>query len=285
MYIETTEDVEEAIENNRFDVLIDSLDSDLMCQLMLDDRYDLVEKVYSKFNQDIDVEQSIFLGALKCSSQEPSDIPVKCIQDFIVKNKKMYSYEDESDILFYMSQFDENLKLIKLLVEIETDIPWDNILRTSCAYLLSDTVIFLVNKINFSINNIERAFGMLINSPINDYGYDNPEQKKLILYFLNDLNISVNTKLDSQWGWAYLDCFRNAPNSAKYFYTEEFDSLILNSTEFWKNFLHSVESSEEFKSCFSLACRDLKLSGIDLTDQLKILEDLGYKKLAQELFR
>ncbi|WP_335915941.1 hypothetical protein [Shewanella algae] len=95
--------------------------------------------------------------------------------------------------------------------------------------------------------------------------------------------MDVNLTTDSDYAWAYLDCFINAPNAAKHFYVERFNSGIINSEDFWAKFIEAYLEDQKFKQAFAQAFEDLRNSSIDLTELVTLFDRLGHDALAKEL--
>jgi hypothetical protein len=161
--------------------------------------------------------------------------------------------------------------------------PWDYVLEVCCNYIQQDSIYFVIRNIKISTKAINNAFASLINSDVTNFYHDDPVQNELINLFFSEFNIDVNLKLDTEWEWVYLDCFRNVPSMASKFYTGKFDSAKLNSEEFWEELTASMSNNNEFKKHFTKAFNDLKTSGVDLIDLIETFDRLGHRDLAEEL--
>ena len=282
MYITTTDGVEALIKDNKLADLTQSIRADLFSLLIYHDRYDLISQIIQHFEGVITLEPMLFEGVLSGSSAGPNAASLACLDLLIASGKKGFSCDDD-DALFYFCQIHENTQQLKLIHQLEAKLPWEYLLRTSCHYLAIDSVKYLVETINYSQSVLEEAFAATLNSSLNNCYHHSPEQADLIWFFLKTRNISVNAKTDSEWGFAYLECFAHVPQLSKWFYTPEFDPSILKNNEFWEELLDGMQHDEAYAECFFQAFEDLKNSHIDLSELIALFNELGHKEMAKAL--
>ena len=281
--IEYTQEVEDAINADEFELIRESLDSGLLSVLIEDDRFDLVDKLSEFFKSTEDMHHIIFNAVIESAGNNITQTSVKCLNFLLSEYPDREYAVDEFDFVYYMCQSPGNVELLELIIKLKTDMDWGYVLQNSCSFVEKDSVYFVIKNAEISNEDINNAFGSLVNSSVMKGVYDNPIHKELVAYFLDDLNIDVNLKVDNGWEWIYLDCFRKVPTTAKKFYTKDFDSTIINNECFWNELLSALSSSNKLNKVYLPAFSDLKESSIDLTELINLFNLLGYQKLAEEL--
>ncbi|MCM0147286.1 hypothetical protein KCN56_01710 [Photobacterium galatheae] len=283
MLIQQTDEAEIAINNGEIEKIRNSLDLRILASIIESNRFDLIEIIYHYFQDTEPMEQNIFDAVIESAGVDVTPASIQCLNLLLSIDKGISYTFDDDDALYYMCQIPGSVELFKLILELKTEIPWDYILQVSCSFIRRDTIEFVIENIQLSTEDIELAFSDLIHSPVTLSRSHHSGQNEMVSWFINKLNVDVNLKTDSDWKWAYLDCFLNVPNAAKQFYTKDFDPSIINSEKFWAEFLESILEDEAFKQVFHVAFEDLRNSGLDLTELRNIFDRLGHQELAKEL--
>ncbi|MBO2691688.1 hypothetical protein I6M59_07980 [Shewanella algae] len=283
MLIQQAHEVEEAINNGDIESIRNDLDFRVLTSIIESNRFDLVEIIYNHFKDTEPMEQLIFNAVVESAGVDITPTAIQCL-NFLKSLDKEISYEfDDEDALYHMCQIPGRVELFKLMLDMKADIPWGYVLQVSCNFICRDTIEFLIANIQVSNEELNLAFGYLVNASVTSCYHENSDQTEIISWFINKLNVDVNLTTDSDYAWAYLDCFINAPNAAKHFYVERFNSGIINSEDFWAKFIEAYLEDQKFKQAFAQAFEDLRNSSIDLTELATLFDRLGHDALAKEL--
>lgn len=283
MSIKSECDVEDLIACGKTELIRDYLEFEILTILIVSNRYDLIKLIYDYFKSTEPMEQIIFNSLLRGAGESINSAVIQSLNLLISEGSEIYYTIDDDEPIYYMCQLPGNEEILKLIQILKTDMPWNYALKVSCNFINAQPVYFILNNFDLSAEDINVAFASLINSSVMGCSTNDPERNELITFFMDELNVDVNLKTDSDWGFAFLDCFLNVPNMAKKFYTEDFDIKILNSEDFWEEFIEESLDDEDYEEIYEEAFFDLRQSGIDLSDVKGIFDQLGYCELATKL--
>ena len=285
MYIDNLSDIEKVIKDQGIEGLRKNINSDTLYYAMSDYRFDLIEQIYNYYGEDFDIEQYIFCAVLKTCAGGRHDAGIHCLDKYIKNKEREFSHEDDDDSLYYLSHYDSE-ELIQKLLELKTDIPWEYVLEISSAHLCVDSVKYLTKNIEFDKKDVNIGFGNIITSSIIDGPEPDERQLELFFHYLKNLKADVNIKQRYfDWGNLYLESFFNYPELAKYFYTKRFDPENLLNGKFWTWMFDKLLKSEKHRLCYIEPIRNLKESNVDLEPLIRLLDELGYKDKADEFLR
>lgn len=275
--------VKKEIENNSIDNLRDSLRDVDFVNLIISDDFDYIKLIYNHFKSSIsNLEQEIFRAVINYACEdEPNSTGIQCLKLLSNTNFK-FTISDSNDI-YYICQISGNYKLFDILIDLDTDINWGDVLRESCNFIELEAVTTILDKISYSESEINSAFDRLINSNALGSGNNNKNQNHLIYIFISQLNADINLKTNYDRGCIYLDCLCNAPNAAKYFYIEKFDILNIENDDFWNEFIKGKLANPRRKRKYTCAFKDLKHSGLNLSYLVSTFRKLGKLDLLNEL--
>ena len=284
MYVDTFSELEIIVNNYDEKIINNNIESHWIRLIILEDRYDLIEVLYSKVYKEVEIEKYIFNGILK--AHEANDTTLKCLDLLLKRNDIYYEIEDEEDEIYYMCQYDDSYDIIKTLIRLKTDIPWNFVLEMCSSYLIIDSVKYLSRNLTFGKNVLNKAFSSVIQSEVISGPRETEEQKTLLIFFIEEMNVDVNTNsINGEWETAYLECFFNYPRLTRYFYTSNFNKENLINKNFWSYQLEGLIDKEKYKEYNIDAFNSLKESNIDLGPLIKLFEELGYKDKADEFLR
>lgn len=283
-FIEHTEQADALINSGDIEELRDYLGDVILTNIVHDDRFDLIEKIYAYFKGSESIEQEIFLAVIENGKYPINSSSIKSLKLLeSIGGDEVYLIDDEDDV-YYMCQISSNVKLLEGIFNLKTNISWGFALEVSCNFLNLNAIDFILENVRLTIDDINTSFAALINSTETFAHAKNTSQREMISKFINEMNADVNLKTDYGRERAFFDCFSNAPDAAKFFYTKNFDSDFINSKSFWKEFIEDLKiERDDYRLIYKKAFDDLKFSGIDLTELIKLFNELGYQNFANEL--
>lgn len=206
---------------------------------------------------------------------------IKIIREFHpVAEIKIYNEE----VIRCMMKFNQAIEIIKACIDYNVQININNCFVLSAHIQNADLFHFIVD--NFDIDKgIFELF--LLYWFEGEYQYDNsyPELKisyaNVIDRLINEFDFDVNLKDGTQFKYLVHECFYSHPFAVHLFFTDKFDSRLLEDEEFWEEFSEMLEADDV--QYYLIAFQDIKASGIKFNDSimLEALKSAGHDALIQ----
>lgn len=171
----------------------------------------------------------------------------------------------------------ESLKFIETCTELNIKFRHLYCLYSSAHNENYDNFKYLTENYEFDEDTFEEFTKTLLSG--GGRGYIDPEITQLINSLITKFNVDVNLSgLDNDFDYAIHQCLFGYPYAAKYFLTSQFDSSLLEDSDFWEEFCDLIDG---YIKHYPIAFQQIKASGITFDDSIMLsaLKSAGYDEL------
>lgn len=171
----------------------------------------------------------------------------------------------------------ESLKFIETCTELNIEFEHLDCLYSSAHNENYDNFKYLTENYEFDEDTFEEFTKTLLSG--GGRGYIDPEITQLINSLITKFNVDVNLSgLGNDFDYAIHQCLFGYPYAAKYFFTSQFDSSLLEDSDFWEEFCDLIDG---YIKHYPIAFQQIKASGITFDDSIMLsaLKSAGYDEL------
>ena len=248
--------------------------------------FDAIEYLYNFHKPtEPDLNQVLFDAIVYCCTTKGV---TECVTKSMILIKGNYTIplkvNDYNEEIRFLCRTPGILDFYRFALELKVDINWNGVLCNACRFLNDEIIWFTLVNFDFDKDIIDDSFNNFVGNELSGYGNDDPTYEAIIKYFIVYLNANINLVNENGWESVYLDCLKNFPRAAKYFYRDGFDSSVINNGEYWQNTIEWILTDEKTQDLYKQAFEDLKVKKIDLSGVKEIFQELGEEELFIEYF-
>ena len=206
---------------------------------------------------------------------------IKIIREFHA-DIEIKIYDEE--IIGYMMQFNEAIEIIKACLDYNVEIDFGDCLVLSASIRNVELFHFMVDNIEIDESWFEPFLLWWLGG---EAQYDNrypklkEEYTNVIARVINEFNLDVNLKNGNTYEYLVHECLYSHPFAVHLFFTDKFDSSLLEDEEFWDEFSEMLDVDDD--KYYLIAFQDIKASGMKFDDSIMLdaLKSAGHDALIQ----